>query len=337
MSPTAALLAVLLHALTALALWLVSPLSQRDIEVEPVTVTFEEPASKAPETPAPTPQAAPPQVTPPPAPASPRSSATPAPSAPPASSLATPPPPPAQAAPAKPLGLTPFPPVQKQEPTQQAKPQEPPPVEKPVEKPAEKPVEKPAEKPVEKQEANRPQEPLPQPTLPAVETPPPPITSQDFPKPPPKPAAPPKPQAPAQQAHTAPPPPSQQQRLAPSPLSQHQNPTQQATAPTTTFINPAETYVHTKARDDYLWMVIGKFSQYLPKLYQTNQGGTVVLSFSIARDGRLIDASITKSSGVVALDRGLIEAIRAASPYPPVPAEIPGDRVTYTQPITARQ
>jgi protein TonB len=174
--------------------------------------------------------------------------------------------------------------------------------------------------------------------LPPVETPPPPITSQDFPKAQPKQAAPPKPQppAPTQQAHTAPAP-SQQQRLAPSPLSQHQSPTQQATAPTTTFINPADTYVHTKARDDYLWMVLGKFSQYLPKLFQSNQGGTVVLSFSIGRDGRLIDASIIKSSGVIALDRGLLEALRAASPYPPLPSEIPGDRVSYTQPITARQ
>jgi TonB family protein len=173
--------------------------------------------------------------------------------------------------------------------------------------------------------------------LPPVESPPPPLTSQDFPKPLPKPSAPPKPQ---QQTHAAPAPspPQHQQRLAPSPLSQHENPTQQATAPpSTTFVNPADTYVRTKARDDYLWQVIAKFSQYLPKLFQRNEGGTVVLTFSIARDGRLLDVKISKSSGVVALDRGLVEAIRAASPYPPLPAEISGDRVTFTQPIMARQ
>src|SRR5262249_9230483 len=152
---------------------------------------------------------------------------------------------------------------------------------------------------------------LPQPTLPPIETPPPPITSEDFPKPPPKPAPPAKPLQPApapptQQTHAAPPA-SQPQRLAPSPLSQHQNPTQEAKAPTTTFVNPADTYTHTKARDDYMWMVLGKVSQYLPRLYQANQGGVLALNFSVSRDGRLLDVSIAKSSGVPELDRGMLE------------------------------
>ena len=50
-----------------------------------------------------------------------------------------------------------------------------------------------------------------------------------------------------------------------------------------------------------------------------------------------MDASIVQSSGVIALDRGLLEALKAASPYPPLPAEIPGGTVVFTQPIAARR
>ena len=42
----------------------------------------------------------------------------------------------------------------------------------------------------------------------------------------------------------------------------------------------------------------------------------MVLRFVIARDGRLIEASIAKSSGIAALDRGLLEVARCrATPY----------------------
>ncbi len=91
------------------------------------------------------------------------------------------------------------------------------------------------------------------------------------------------------------------------------------------------------ARDVYLWQVIRKMSQHLPELHDTNEGGTVVLRFAIARDGSLTDASVVKSSGVAALDRGMLESLRAASPYPPLPSEIPGNQVVFTQPIAARR
>jgi TonB family protein len=90
-------------------------------------------------------------------------------------------------------------------------------------------------------------------------------------------------------------------------------------------------------KEAYLWQVIRKFSQYLPDLRQKNEGGTVVLRFAIARDGRLVDASIVQSSGVIALDRGLLEALKAASPYPPLPPAIPGSQVVFTQPIAAKR
>jgi len=50
-----------------------------------------------------------------------------------------------------------------------------------------------------------------------------------------------------------------------------------------------------------------------------------------------VEASIARSSGVPALDRGLLESLRAASPYPPLPPEIPGNQVVFVQPIAARR
>jgi protein TonB len=104
-----------------------------------------------------------------------------------------------------------------------------------------------------------------------------------------------------------------------------------------TFVNPAQNALQTRAKEAYLRQVFRKFSQYLPDLRQKNEGGTVVLRFVIARDGRLVDASIVQSSGVVALDRGLLESLKAASPYAPLPPEIPGSHVMFTQPIEARR
>ena len=83
--------------------------------------------------------------------------------------------------------------------------------------------------------------------------------------------------------------------------------------------------------------MIRKFSQYLPDLRGKNEGGTVVLRFVIARDGRLIEASIAKSSGIAALDRGLLDSLRAAAPYAPLPPEIPGAQVVFVQPIAAKR
>jgi protein TonB len=122
-----------------------------------------------------------------------------------------------------------------------------------------------------------------------------------------------------------------------SPLSPAPQPQTSSSASVSTFVNPAEDAAHTRAKDAYLWQVIRKFSQYLPDLRDKNEGGTVVLRFAIARDGRLTEASILRSSGVMALDKGLLESLRAASPYPPLPPEIAGNVVVFTQPIAAKR
>jgi protein TonB len=178
--------------------------------------------------------------------------------------------------------------------------------------------------------------------LPEVNTPAAPLSMQDFVR-----AAPPPPPQeiirPLSRLQPAPPPATVQQQppphLQPSPLnSPHpERAPSDSQASAAALTNPAQAAARSRASDEYVWTVIRKFSQYLPDLREKNQGGTVVIRAIIARDGRLLESDIAHSSGVPALDKGMLEALRAAAPYPPLPAEIPGDRIVFTQPITARR
>jgi TonB family protein len=396
MSPVAALLAALLHAATALALYLISPLARHDIDdgaAPPITITFEEskpaappPVQAPPSAPAPTPAPAPP---PPPA-AAPAAEAAPPPPSPPAMAAKPepkpepkpkpepPPKPQQQAASKERAGIEPpappasEPPKQQEAPKQEAtlEPQKPPEA-KPAEvesaetKAAETKVAEP--KPTEtKATETKPAEPAPPPTetaaaapppeapppkpepplekaVPPVEAPAAPLSMRDFvkvmPPPPPPPAA--RPQ-PAPRPHPPPeqhpPPQHPPQTLQRSPLSTGQAPSRgSSSASISTFTNPAASSASSRAKNAYLARVLRKFSQYLPNLREKNEGGTVTMRFVIARDGRLVDASIVKSSGVIALDKGLLEALRVASPYGPMPAEITESQVIFVQSIEARR
>ena len=77
-------------------------------------------------------------------------------------------------------------------------------------------------------------------------------------------------------------------------------------------------------------------AQYLPDLTgKTTESGTVMVRLVIARDGRLLESGIATSSGIPALDNGMLVAIRAGAPYPPLPADFPGHQFVLTQPINA--
>jgi TonB family protein len=62
----------------------------------------------------------------------------------------------------------------------------------------------------------------------------------------------------------------------------------------------------------------------------------VVVRFTIARDGRVLDAAVETSSGVSILDRSSLRAVMLADPMPPLPNSYPRDQVgvhlrfTYT-------
>ncbi|MCX7364953.1 MAG: TonB family protein [Alphaproteobacteria bacterium] len=310
MSPSAVALAMLLHGAVVVAWWWASPLDARDHLEDAIEVTVESP------TPQPAPQMAAAQAPPPAAPT------------PPPPTTPTPPRPTAQPR----LGLPPIggspeatKPPQTQPPTP-AQPQPPP--------------------PPEPQQALAPPPPTPTPEppptldklLPPIATPPAPLTSRDIPKPapPPPPSPPPKPRPAPQQPAQQQPQQQQQQALKPSPL--RQTPpgaptTGPSPAPSVTFQNPAEAYRVNRVKDEYLWRVAQKISQYHYAAQNQREQGALVVRLVIARDGRLVDAGISRSSGVPALDKGAVETMRAASPYSPLPAEIAGAAVEFILPL----
>ncbi len=320
MSPPAAIGALLLHVLVAFLLWWSSPLHHDDdAEEKAVEVTMEAPPPPPPE-PKPAPETPKP---PPPAPA--------------AKPQPAPPPTMRGLAPAAPLG----------EKTQGAgKPSETAPEAKPVEK-VEEPTPEKAEAP--QQALAPPPAPTPPPLekeLPPVEVPSAPVTSRDIPRPappPPEPKPEPKPQPkPPQQT---PPPPAPQTGIAPSPLSRL--PPRGAPPPSTRrdpgpppspFVNPADARALNDAADYYLQQVNYKISlQIFAPSSQDELRLVVGVRFTIARDGRLLDVSVARPSGSPAHDGRIIAAFRAASPFPPLPAALPGDSMTFTLPIGTRQ
>jgi TonB family protein len=351
MSPTAAGMAATLHLLVALALFWATPNRSYEVPERTIEVTMEEPPAPKAETP-------PPPQPPPTPPAVQAQPAPPPPAAPPqpTARLGAPP---VQAKPkpteqtSVPLGVTP-PSERTTEPPQQAAAQPPPPPKQepqpdPPQQAAAEPPPKPEPQPEPQPEPTP--EPQPQPAetkLPPVDIPAAPLSMQDFvraaPPPPPQEIVRPQPRVQPTPPTAAPAPPTVQQtpppQYAPSPLGH--SPQQQPRAPansqaSASMVNPADAAARARVADEYVWTVIRKFSQYLPDLRDKNDGGTVVVRMMIARDGRLLESGIVKPSGIAALDRGMLEALRAAAPYPPLPTELPGDHIVFTQPITAKR
>lgn len=90
------------------------------------------------------------------------------------------------------------------------------------------------------------------------------------------------------------------------------------------------------ARQDYLsslqaWLERHKTYPRAAKLRR--QEGTVLLRFSIDRQGRVLNHAIVRSSGHDALDEQVETLIRRASPMPAMPPTVPGDTLQVTVPI----
>jgi protein TonB len=90
-----------------------------------------------------------------------------------------------------------------------------------------------------------------------------------------------------------------------------------------------------RQRNDYLTRVFRHLEPYRSDATAGHQlHGRVVSRLTLARDGRLMDVHIDSSSGVPSLDAAELAAIRKASPFPPLPAAMPGDPVILVLPIT---
>jgi protein TonB len=91
---------------------------------------------------------------------------------------------------------------------------------------------------------------------------------------------------------------------------------------------------HRQARQDYLVLVVRKLSgaRFYEQSREDNFQGLVVVQLTVGRDGRLLALSLARSSGFPGRDRSVAEAIRGASPFPPLPPDI-GEPYAFLVPI----
>lgn len=78
---------------------------------------------------------------------------------------------------------------------------------------------------------------------------------------------------------------------------------------------------------------IAQHKRYPAQAKRIRQEGLVEISFDIGADGRLLSAQVSQSSQVPSLDAAALAAVTAASPFPPIPAELGVNRLSLSLPI----
>ena len=141
-------------------------------------------------------------------------------------------------------------------------------------------------------------------------------------------------------ASPTPPPPAPRPELQPSPLTPAPTRRPPAAQPKEEpsphpFVNPADAYSRARVADNYLWQVARKLEGYRYEANVRVSRGVTVVRVVIARDGRLLDVSIARSSGVPEFDRGVLAGVRSGSPYAPLPPDIKGESASFDLPLVS--
>lgn len=107
-----------------------------------------------------------------------------------------------------------------------------------------------------------------------------------------------------------------------------------ASRPAPARADAPERRVH-QARQDYLARLVAQLSrQRFDDSSGTSNRGVVLTRLDIARDGRLIDVVVLRSSGHPTFDHSVATAIRRSAPFPPLPPDLAPDRITFVVPIS---
>ena len=215
----------------------------------------------------------------------------------------------------------------------------------------------PPEPPTPPQEIRPPPQPVQQAVVPPQPTPAPTVAVVQQPPPPPRPEkkpvrvthAAPEPKV----AETAPPPappapPIEQPAPTPAPSAA---PGATASAAPGSGLGPGGTAGHGQGNeghgfgalgngegpgDDYLAALqrwIQRYKKYPDNSLKKKEEGQVMVGFTLARDGTVLDAWIEHSSGIPALDEATLAMMHRASPVPPVPDRYKGENLSLSMPI----
>lgn len=80
----------------------------------------------------------------------------------------------------------------------------------------------------------------------------------------------------------------------------------------------------------------GNYVKYPKFSLRNDQQGTVRLTVTLARSGKVVDVQYMEKSQYEQLNRAASRAVKNASPYPAVPDEIAGDTFVFTVPVVFR-
>jgi protein TonB len=177
-----------------------------------------------------------------------------------------------------------------------------------------------------------PPEPAPEPLLTPPVLPSPPVSKPEVVLPP-RP-----PRRPARPRPVARPPIRPIQELPPQPVAPA-TPTMPPTTPPTTPTAPvsAQAAPPSNAVPGWRGELIGRLQRakrYPDVARSRGDQGVAMATFTMDRSGHVLSVSIVRSSGSSALDEEALAMIRRADPLPRIPAELPGDTVTLTVPVT---
>ena len=73
--------------------------------------------------------------------------------------------------------------------------------------------------------------------------------------------------------------------------------------------------------------------RYPPAARSRHEHGIAQVSFSLDRQGRVLDSRIVRSAGAALLDEEAVALLNRAQPFPPPPPELAGERINLTVPI----
>jgi periplasmic protein TonB len=138
------------------------------------------------------------------------------------------------------------------------------------------------------------------------------------PKPPPKPR--PKPPQPIEPVQREPEPEPMPAKPLPTPVVSAPAPPPPAAAPPPSF-------------QSLLVAHLQRHKRYPRTAQQRRQQGVVQLRFTMDREGHVLKHALANSSGIPALDEEVLAMIERAQPLPPIPPEMPSDRLEFVVPI----
>jgi protein TonB len=78
---------------------------------------------------------------------------------------------------------------------------------------------------------------------------------------------------------------------------------------------------------------IAEQRRYPDEAWSRHLEGKTMVTFAIDRQGRLTDIRIVESSGHAELDVAAFDALQRAQPFPPPPADLPGETFEFTIPF----